>query len=707
MKSILVTRPQPAADELAEKLRKEGFSVHAAPLTEYIPLSTDISAVSSCQGIIFTSAEGARVFSRLSPVRDLPVFAVGEATARIARSAGFDQVFAADGDSREMAKLIRRKKSKLRLQKLFHASGEDTAQDLAEFLNPDGIEIERAILYKAKFLDKIPAATAAALRRGEISTITLFSARAGEKLVSILSADDMRGVSPNLTAVCISKRVAASLQSLRWKSVHIAQKPDFESVMDLLRQAASDQKKRGILQKDKRGAMKDKENNPGGDRRQSTDRRQKPPVFDARGHVVSPNYTGPDRRSGIDRRAHRAQQEQKIRREKWNFVDRSLLTVGLICVAVLYIGAFLMAPEFVELRDSADRMEKMEAQMKAMDTRLQQMQQRPHGSFSGALNTTIEQAENAAGVVTSTVGTLSEASGEVIDNGKTLQSIEQLVRVLSTVSKMNGTASGRATLSAAMESLKGIMSAAGSDAASLSAAVAKARKKDPALSSLLGHVDGKDLGAAALLLTLNELRGDIDSQQSFDENLAVLTKFSADDPEMQAAIARLAPYARSGVLSRAGLQAEFKSLAADIVMAKLQGEDLSVREKILQRLSKLVKVRKIDDIEGNSVDAVVARAQLLLNKGDVQGAMKELQSLQGAPAETAKPWMEKAQGHVTADESSGALIGLVMRQMSSGAEDSIGDFFSDILRKMKSPSVPYLSPSMQKGGGAVYPLAPQ
>ena len=178
---------------------------------------------------------------------------------------------------------------------------------------------------------------------------------------------------------------------------------------------------------------------------------------------------------------------------------------------------------------------------------------------------------------------------------------------------------------------------------------------------------------------------------------------------MQQALKNLAPYARSGVLSKQTLQKEFRGIAADIVMAKLRGEDASVRDRVLQRLGQYAKVRKVDDIQGQSVDAVVARAEKMLDEGNIRGAIQELQTLDGESAKTAQPWMNQAAGNVVADDATAAMMQQLMQQMSGMSGGSVEGVFNDIIRQMKGGSslVPYVSPGTTSGDGNIYPLAPR
>ena len=105
----LVTRPRADALALAEALAARGIEavieqlVTIRPKTEAGALLD--AALGGAQALLFTSANAARVFAGASPRRDLAVFAVGDATARAAKAAGFTRVESAQGAAAELAKL--------------------------------------------------------------------------------------------------------------------------------------------------------------------------------------------------------------------------------------------------------------------------------------------------------------------------------------------------------------------------------------------------------------------------------------------------------------------------------------------------------------------------------------------------------------------------------------------------------------------------
>lgn len=717
MRSVLVTRPQPVADEMAEKLRREGFEAFVAPMTEYVELHADYAGLDRFQAVVFTSAQAVNFFAGRTDARSFTVFAVGDATAVAAGRCGFAKVYSAEGDSDDVIRMIREKQGEMELKHLLHVCGEDTSQDLGRALKDDGIEVTRLSVYKAAFLEVMPPEVEKALMEGRIGTVTLFSARTASNFVRLLQRPDLKGVSGNLEAVCISDRVAAIVNPLPWKAVRVAANPHLEAVMDILRKTAT-----GEVPDPEQGERR----NEYRERRKSDDRRKRHTPLDARGHVHTSAYVGPDRRTGLDRRAYQERQQQRIRAEKMKFINRTLLTAAFLFIPIVLVGVFLMAPEYFSLQHYHNQMQQMEDQMRQMNDRLQQMQetQRKQETLGSRLHSQIESVTQAATAVSEGVGSVAStaatlATGAASQAAGAARDMGPLFKVLSNFSALSRTPEGRQATAKALQSLRGALSSSAADREGMGRAVERARADDPALQAVMGHVEPKDLGAAAMLLMLNEFRGNVGGGRPFQEDLALMQKLAGNDPELQASLQKLAPYAKNGVLSSATLQGEFKGLAGDIVMAKLQGEDLSVQEKALKRLDKLVKVRRIDDIEGKSTDAVVARAQLMLDRGDVQGALHELQALEGAPAEAAAPWMQQAAGSLMAGQSADLMTQALMGQLASGGDFSVESLIGTVKDALSGGgesvfggdggaggTVPYMSPSFQQKGG-VGGLAPR
>ncbi len=222
---ILVTRPREDARALAEALAERGIEAVIEPMLaiEFLPPpALDLEGV---QALLFTSANGARAFAHASARRDLPVLAVGPATARAARAAGFADVAVAGGDVEALA-VLAAERLRAAAGALLHVSGSAVAGDLAGRLGAAGFEVRRAVLYEARAAESLSPETARDLARGAIGGVMLFSPRTAKTFVTLAARAGLGEALAATEALCLSEAVAAAARALPWRAVRIAERPD-------------------------------------------------------------------------------------------------------------------------------------------------------------------------------------------------------------------------------------------------------------------------------------------------------------------------------------------------------------------------------------------------------------------------------------------------------------------------------------------------
>src|SRR5262249_47599985 len=129
---LLVTRPQHDGERTAARLRARGHEVTLAPLLYIDAVDVELPR-EPLSAVVITSATAARPIAR-HPRREtlpaLPAFTVGRHTAEAARAAGFREVECADGDTDDLAALLRARFNE-QSAPLLYLAGEDRAGDLA------------------------------------------------------------------------------------------------------------------------------------------------------------------------------------------------------------------------------------------------------------------------------------------------------------------------------------------------------------------------------------------------------------------------------------------------------------------------------------------------------------------------------------------------------------------------------------------------
>jgi uroporphyrinogen-III synthase len=210
MRRVLVLRPDPGASETVRAARERGLDAIAIPLFEIEPVEWQAPDPARFDGLLLTSANAVRHGGpQLERLRVLPVFAVGDATAKAASDAGFDIAAAGEAGVDGLLESIQPD------FRLLHLCGADRRE-------PEGARqpIERVIVYRAKAV----AAPDLDAARGNIALV--HSPRAGRRLAELVA--DRSG-----TAIAAISRAAADAVGDGWQSVTAADQPSDDSLLAL------------------------------------------------------------------------------------------------------------------------------------------------------------------------------------------------------------------------------------------------------------------------------------------------------------------------------------------------------------------------------------------------------------------------------------------------------------------------------------------
>tara|TARA_R110000787_G_scaffold10415_9_gene35404 strand:- start:16406 stop:17119 length:714 start_codon:yes stop_codon:yes gene_type:complete len=233
MPRLLLTRSEEDSAGLAASLSDMGVTSLIAPLLRVENVPGPALNLDNTQGILLTSANGARAMAMRTARRDVPVYAVGDATARTASDLGFTDISSARGDVDDLAVLVR-ERCNPDYGELFHAAGSVIAGDLAAMLAPFGFEIRREMLYEAKTPDALPAAAARALEDGILDGIVLYSPRTARTFDVLVEKAGLTDALAGLRLFALSKNVDAATTS-RWAERIVAGHPDQESLLHAVR----------------------------------------------------------------------------------------------------------------------------------------------------------------------------------------------------------------------------------------------------------------------------------------------------------------------------------------------------------------------------------------------------------------------------------------------------------------------------------------
>lgn len=168
-----------------------------------------------------------------------------------------------------------------------------------------------------------------------------------------------------------------------------------------------------------------------------------------------------------------------------------------------------------------------------------------------------------------------------------------------------------------------------------------------------GHTGaGSDAAARAIVLAVAQLRDAMRLGRPFADDLEALKALAEGRPAIAQAVSDLAPQAETGVASLAVLRTRFKTLAGPIVTAAGAAGGEGWIAEAAAKLSSLVTVRRIGEAApDDSVDALVARVDVLLSAGDLRAATDAIKLLKGKPAEVVAPWLRAADARLVAEQA--------------------------------------------------------
>jgi len=208
---LIVTRPQPDAEELQRKLEVKGHQVSVAPLLDIRMGPQRPIAKRPYQAVLVTSANGARAFAEY-PGRDRLLnsvaYAVGPQSRAAAASAGFARVVQAGGDVNAIIAQVRQDLDPTQ-GPLLYLSGEETSGDLEALLNKIGFEVDRVVMYAAVPAAHLPAPLIGVIKRRIAEGVLLYSRRTAKVWFKCIVGAGLEPYMDSIAHFCLSPAVAS------------------------------------------------------------------------------------------------------------------------------------------------------------------------------------------------------------------------------------------------------------------------------------------------------------------------------------------------------------------------------------------------------------------------------------------------------------------------------------------------------------------
>ena len=244
MKRVLVTRAAHQAGKLSDGLRARGFEAVEVPVLEIQPpasfaaLDAVLRQIDTYDWLIVTSANTVRALVERASVLGIdlqkvkqPTAAVGEATAKAARKAGFN--VAVVPESYVAESLAAALSGRVAKKKILLARAEITRDVIPDMLRASGAVVVEAEAYR----NAIPAAASGQLRRAldkGIDAATFTSSSSVTHLAAAATAAGLDFPFTGVKAVSIGPITSQTLRESGWAPAAEAMPSDIPGLIDAL-----------------------------------------------------------------------------------------------------------------------------------------------------------------------------------------------------------------------------------------------------------------------------------------------------------------------------------------------------------------------------------------------------------------------------------------------------------------------------------------
>ena len=217
---ILLTRPLEDCAEMIIKFKSLGHQVSHIPLLKIDKVDYEQINSLDFKGIIFTSANSIKFLDLKSIDKNLLCFCVGSATEKKARSVGFQNVIAAEGNVENLKELILQNFNK-EDGNLIYISGETVSVDLDYQLSKEGYNIKRVINYRTTHNQNFDDEFVKELKLKIPDMVYVYSQNSALSLLNFIKMHQSESLWMNTNLMCIGEKTSSILNEIKWKKIFL------------------------------------------------------------------------------------------------------------------------------------------------------------------------------------------------------------------------------------------------------------------------------------------------------------------------------------------------------------------------------------------------------------------------------------------------------------------------------------------------------
>ena len=217
---ILLTRPLEDCSEMILKFKSLGHQVSHLPLLNIEKMNYMKINFSDYGGIIFTSANAVKFLDLNRLDKKIICFCVGDITEKKARSVGFQNTIAAEGNVLNLKELILQNYVS-KNKPLLYVSGEMISVDLDQQLINEGYSVKRIINYKVVHNEKFDENFIKQLKVNMPDIVYIYSQNSASSFLNFIKINQTENIWMNTNLMCIGEKTSSILNEIKWKKIFL------------------------------------------------------------------------------------------------------------------------------------------------------------------------------------------------------------------------------------------------------------------------------------------------------------------------------------------------------------------------------------------------------------------------------------------------------------------------------------------------------
>ena len=202
------------------KFKSLGHQVSHLPLLNIEKMNYEEINFSDYGGIIFTSANAVKFLDLKKLDKNIMCFCVGDITEKKARSVGFQNTIAAEGNVLNLKELILQNYMS-KNKPLLYISGEIISADLDQQLINEGYNVKRIINYRVSHNQKFDEKFINELKIKMPDIVYIYSQNSASSFLNFIKIYQTENIWMNTNLMCIGEKTSSILNEIKWKKIFL------------------------------------------------------------------------------------------------------------------------------------------------------------------------------------------------------------------------------------------------------------------------------------------------------------------------------------------------------------------------------------------------------------------------------------------------------------------------------------------------------